>query len=59
MPVTRPIREMIAGSAADEVIKKRALADGMKTLRMSAVEQVCNGETTLDEIRRLVDMSAE
>jgi len=35
------------GSADD--IKKQAIKDGMKTLRMSALTKVAQGVTTLDE----------
>lgn len=58
MNVSQPIRKMIAASAADGQIKSRAVDDGMMTLRMSALAQVRNGVTTLDEIQRLIDMSA-
>jgi len=59
MCVSDAVRKMIGGSATDEAIKHQAIEEGMRTLRMSAIEQVRNGVTTLDEIQRLIDMSSD
>ncbi len=49
MPVTPSIRDLIIkGSSADE-LKRQAIKDGMKTLRMAALTKVARGETTIYE----------
>lgn len=47
------IRDMIALKQPISVIKKRAIDEGMKTLRAVAVESVLAGETTFREINRV------
>lgn len=50
MGMTPMLKEVIlrAGSSADD-IKRQAIKDGMKTLRMCALTKVAQGMTTLDE----------
>jgi type II secretory ATPase GspE/PulE/Tfp pilus assembly ATPase PilB-like protein len=50
---------MILNASGDDAIKQHAVKNGMKTLLKSAVEEVLNGVTTLDEIMRVVDVRAE
>lgn len=53
LPFTKTIRQMIlrAGDVVDdEAIRQEALKKGMQTLRMSGLELVKNGVTTLEEI---------
>ena len=59
LSVSREIRELIVNLKSDEDIKLKAIAQGMKTLREDGIEQVLRGQTTLDEILRVVDMRAE
>lgn len=47
------ISDMIASKKAPSVIKKKAIEDGMVTLREAAIKSVFNGETTLEEINRV------
>src|SRR5574341_942276 len=47
------IREMILEKRPSSEIRKAAIAEGMTTLRQSAVDKVLAGETTLKEINRV------
>ncbi|NTW60553.1 MAG: type II/IV secretion system protein, partial [Nitrospirae bacterium] len=47
------IREMILEKRPSSEIRKTAIAEGMTTLRQSAVTKVLNGDTTLKEINRV------
>lgn len=49
MEVTPAVRELILKNASTDELKKQAIRDGMKTLRMSALTKVAQGLTTLDE----------
>jgi type IV pilus assembly protein PilB len=57
--ISHEIRKMIINADNDDNIKRKAIAEGMKTLRKDGIEQVVNGTTTLEELQRLVDMEAE
>jgi type IV pilus assembly protein PilB len=49
MDVTPGVKEVIMKNGTADDIKKQAIKDGMKTLRMSALTKVAQGMTTLDE----------
>ncbi|MAW07451.1 MAG: type II secretion system protein GspE [Halobacteriovoraceae bacterium] len=49
MPMTQAIREIVLKGGSSDDIKKQAIRDGMKTLRMCALSKVAKGLTTLDE----------
>jgi type IV pilus assembly protein PilB len=49
LQVTPKVRELILRNASGDDIKKQAIRDGMKTLRMSALTKVAQGLTTLEE----------
>ncbi len=49
LQVTPKIRELILRNASSDDIKKQAIKDGMKTLRMCALTKVAQGLTTLEE----------
>ncbi len=49
LDVTPAVRELILKNASADELKKQAIRDGMKTLRMSALTKVAQGMTTLDE----------
>jgi type IV pilus assembly protein PilB len=53
------IRKMIVDAASDGTIKQQAIKEGMKTLRKSGIQEVLNGQTTLEELQRLVDIRTE
>ena len=59
LSVSHEIHKMIINADNDDNIKRQAIAEGMKTLRKDGIEQILNGTTTLEELRRLVDMGAE
>jgi type II secretory ATPase GspE/PulE/Tfp pilus assembly ATPase PilB-like protein len=56
LPVSRAVQRMIIDRADDDTIRERAIAEGMRTLRAAAVREVLAGQTTVDEIMRVVDM---
>ncbi len=49
MDISPALRELILKNASADELKKQAIRDGMKTLRMSALTKVAQGQTTLDE----------
>lgn len=50
MPVGDEMRELILQGASADEIKKRSVALGMKTLRMSGLAKIANGLTTVEEV---------
>ncbi len=50
MPIKSKIREQILQGATTEEIKSTAIAEGMKTLRMSGLGKVIEGITTIEEV---------
>ncbi len=56
MEITPTIREMISNSSPVDAIKKKAVSEGMKTLFNSAFEKVVNGQTTIEEVIRVVSV---
>ncbi len=57
--VSPAVKRMIADGRSDVAIKEQAIAEGMRTLRMSALDEVRNGVTTIDEIMRVVDLKSD
>lgn len=49
LSVTPKVRELILRNASADDIKRQAIRDGMKTLRMCALTKVAQGLTTLEE----------
>lgn len=49
MDMTAAVKELILKEASADELKKQAIKDGMKTLRMSALTKVAQGLSTLDE----------
>jgi type IV pilus assembly protein PilB len=49
MPMTPKVRELILKNASSDDLKRQAIRDGMKTLRMCALTKVAQGLTTLEE----------
>jgi len=52
MLLDRPIREAIGRNAATAEVRRLAIAAGMRTLRLSGLERVVAGVTTVDEVIR-------
>jgi type IV pilus assembly protein PilB len=59
LPVSSAIKRLIVDGRSDTTIKEQAMAEGMRTLRMSAIDEVRSGVTTLDEVLRIVDVRSE
>lgn len=57
--VSHETHKMIVDVSSDDAIKRQTIAEGMKSLRKSGVEEVLNGVTTLEELMRVVDMRLE
>ncbi|GMR04778.1 MAG: type IV-A pilus assembly ATPase PilB [Thermodesulfobacteriota bacterium] len=53
MPFTETIKELVLNGASSAEIKKAAIGDGMKTLRMSGITKVLEGMTTIEEVLRV------
>ncbi|WP_419168920.1 GspE/PulE family protein [Halobacteriovorax sp.] len=49
LEMTPGARELVLKNCSSDDLKKQAIADGMKTLRMSALTKVAEGVTTLEE----------
>ena len=52
MEVTDEVRELILIGASALELRKRAIEDGMITLRESGLQKIRNGVTTLEEVVR-------
>ncbi|NQV33869.1 MAG: Flp pilus assembly complex ATPase component TadA, partial [Phycisphaeraceae bacterium] len=57
LPVSSKIKSLIMEGGNDDAIKRQAAAEGMVSLAQSAISDVLDGYTTLDEISRIVDMN--
>ncbi len=55
MPISEAIRSMVTSRSPSSDIKRRAVADGMRTLRDDGWEKVADGVTTIDEILRATE----
>jgi type IV pilus assembly protein PilB len=49
LEITPVVKEIILRGGSTDEIKRQAIKDGMKTLRMCALTKVAQGLTTLDE----------
>ena len=49
LAMTPKVRELILRNASTDDIKRQAIRDGMKTLRMCALTKVAQGLTTIEE----------
>jgi type IV pilus assembly protein PilB len=59
MPITKEIKKLVANGAHDIEIEDAAIACGMKTLHRSCIKHILNGETTIDEFRRVLGIVRE
>jgi type II secretory ATPase GspE/PulE/Tfp pilus assembly ATPase PilB-like protein/ActR/RegA family two-component response regulator len=57
--ITGDIADMITGAASQSEIYKAALKEGMRPLLQVGLERVRNGETTLEELERVLGLDAE
>lgn len=56
LEVTPMLRNMIVQGASDDQLKACAISQGMKTLKMQGADKVLQGETTLQELVRVVNV---
>ena len=52
MPITDSLKELILNGASSMELKELAIAEGMKTLRMSGITKLMEGTTTVSEVVR-------
>ena len=53
MTMTEGIKELILNGASSAEIKKEAVSGGMKTLRVSGIQNIKLGVTTIEEVLRV------
>jgi general secretion pathway protein E len=53
MMVTDGIRQLVIANSSANAIKKRAVEEGLLTLRDDGIRQVLEGLTSLDEVMRV------
>ena len=53
LPVNRAIKDLIVSGADAPELKRRAVKEGMRTLRQSALRKLAEGITTLEEVLRV------
>ncbi len=53
MPFTEAVKELVLNGASSAELKRAAVKDGMKTLRMSGITKVAEGVTTIEEVIRV------
>ena len=58
-PSVLQIRKMIADGSSDGQIKQQAIQEGMRTLTKAAIDDMLAGNTTIDELMRVVDLRAD
>jgi type IV pilus assembly protein PilB len=50
LPITPAVRDLILQSATTDVLEKKAVEEGMPTLRRDGIQKVARGLTTLEEV---------
>jgi type IV pilus assembly protein PilB len=50
LDITEPIRELITQRAPSQVIRQKAIEQGMSTLRADGLRSIFDGETTIEEV---------
>ena len=50
------VRRLIIQEASEDALKEAAVSQGMKTLRMQAIDLIKNGQTTPEEVLRVIDI---
>lgn len=54
LPITRALRQMILGKQPTQVMRQKALEEGMLEFRQAALLKVARGETSIEEVFRVV-----
>ena len=52
IPMSREIRGLIFDNSNEDIIRQKALEEGMITLRESGIDKVLQGSTTIAEVLR-------
>jgi type IV pilus assembly protein PilB len=53
MPFSEPLKELVLQGASTAEVKAEAIRQGMKSLRMSGIEKLVGGVTTVEEVLRV------
>ena len=53
MPLSEGVKELVLNGASASELKKQAVKEGMKTLRMSGITKIWEGVTTIEEVLRV------
>ncbi|MDB4970533.1 MAG: Type fimbrial assembly, ATPase PilB [Myxococcales bacterium] len=53
MPFMEPLKELVLQGASTAEVKAEAIRNGMKSLRMSGIEKLLDGITTVEEVLRV------
>ena len=53
MPFTDPLKELVLQGASTAEVKAEAIRNGMKSLRMSGIEKLLGGVSTVEEVLRV------
>jgi type IV pilus assembly protein PilB len=53
MPFTEPLKELVLQGASTAEVKAEAIRGGMKSLRMSGIQKLLEGITTIEEVLRV------
>jgi type IV pilus assembly protein PilB len=53
MPFSEPLKELVLQGASTAEVKAEAIRGGMKSLRMSGIEKLIAGITTVEEVLRV------
>ncbi|MCF7854555.1 MAG: Flp pilus assembly complex ATPase component TadA [Candidatus Pacebacteria bacterium] len=56
LPVTETVRDMILHKASSEAIKRKAMDDGFKTMKLDGYDKILAGMTTTEEVLRVTQM---
>ncbi len=59
LSVSPQIRKMIADGCPDGKIKQQAIQEGMRSLTKASIDDMLAGNTTIDELMRVVDLRVE
>jgi type II secretory ATPase GspE/PulE/Tfp pilus assembly ATPase PilB-like protein len=54
MKISDPLREALLENKSGSVIKEIAIREGMITMRVAGVRRVLEGDTTIDEVFRVL-----
>ncbi|GAB1260702.1 GspE/PulE family protein [Aurantivibrio plasticivorans] len=53
MPLSEPLKELISEECELNALRKQAMKEGMRTLRLAGAQKVAAGQTTIEEVMRV------